>query len=84
MSLAQRVQRMRQSKDDMEVGHWEQVLLPPREPALARLGLTFGQCRLRHELYETAWRSHREQESRWPPSAAVRHLVMARNTLSCW
>ena len=31
---------MRQSKDDMEVGHGEQVLLTPREPALARLCLT--------------------------------------------
>ena len=40
MSLTEWVQRMRQSKDDMEVGHGEQVLLTPREPALARLGLT--------------------------------------------
>jgi hypothetical protein len=31
---------MGQSKDDMEVGYGKQVLLPPREPALARLGLT--------------------------------------------
>jgi hypothetical protein len=31
---------MRQSKDDMEVGHGEQVLLTPRELAMARLGLT--------------------------------------------
>jgi len=31
---------MRQSKDDVEVGHGKQVLLAPREPALARLGLT--------------------------------------------
>jgi hypothetical protein len=29
-----------------------------------------------------AWWSQREQASRWPPSAAVRHAVMARNTLS--
>ena len=28
-----------------------------------------------------AWWSQREQASRWPPSAAVRHAVMARNTL---
>ena len=40
MSLTEWVQRMRQSKDDMEVGHGEQVLLTPRKPALARLGLT--------------------------------------------
>ena len=40
MSLTEWVQRMRQSKDDMEVGHGEQVLLTPREPALARLCLT--------------------------------------------
>jgi hypothetical protein len=31
---------MRQSKDDMEIGHGEQVLLAPRQPALARLSLT--------------------------------------------
>src|ERR1700746_2318610 len=31
---------MRESKDDMKVGHGEQVLLAPRQPALTRLGLT--------------------------------------------
>ena len=31
MSLTEWVQRMRQSKDDMEVGHGEQVLLTPRQ-----------------------------------------------------
>jgi hypothetical protein len=31
MSLTEWVQRMRQSKDDMEVGHGEQVLLTPRK-----------------------------------------------------
>src|ERR1700754_1518512 len=40
MSLTQRIQCMRQSKDDMEIGHGEQVLLTPREPAQARLCLT--------------------------------------------
>src|ERR1700691_1356058 len=40
MSLPEWVQRMRKSKDDMEVGHGEQVLLTPRKPALARLCLT--------------------------------------------
>jgi hypothetical protein len=39
MSLTERVQRMRQSKDDVEVGHGKQVLLPPRKPAPTRLGL---------------------------------------------
>ena len=39
MSLTKRVQRMRQSKDDVEVGHGKQVLLTPRKPALTRLGL---------------------------------------------
>ena len=40
MSLTEWVQRMRQSKDDMEVWQGEQVLLAPRKPALARLCLT--------------------------------------------
>ena len=39
MSLTEWVQRMRQSKDDMEVGHGKQVLLTSCEPVLARLGL---------------------------------------------
>ena len=40
MSLTEWVQRMRQSKDGMEVGHGEQILLTPRKPALTRLCLT--------------------------------------------
>ena len=40
MSLTQRIQCVRQSKDDMEVWQGEQVLLAPRKPALARLCLT--------------------------------------------
>lgn len=40
MSLTERVQRMRQCEDDVEVRHGKQVLLPPRKPSLTRLGLT--------------------------------------------
>ena len=39
MSLTEWVQRVRQSKDDVEVGHGKQVLLASCEPALARLSL---------------------------------------------
>ena len=40
MSLTQRHLAHEASEDQMEVGHGEQVLLAPREPALARLCLT--------------------------------------------
>ena len=39
MSLTERVQCVRQSKDDVEVGHRKQVLLTVGKPALTRLGL---------------------------------------------
>jgi hypothetical protein len=42
MSLTERIERVRQSKDEVEVGHGEQILLTPRKPALTRLRLTLG------------------------------------------
>src|SRR5450432_4254664 len=42
ITLTERIQQVGQSEDDMEVGHAEQVLLAPCEPALARLSLTLG------------------------------------------
>jgi hypothetical protein len=38
MSLTERIQRVRQSKNDVEVVHGKQVLLTPSKPALTRLG----------------------------------------------
>src|SRR3954447_7425943 len=40
MSLTERIQRVRQSKDDVKIGYGKQVLLAMPQPALARLCLT--------------------------------------------
>ncbi len=42
VALAERVQLVGQSKDNVKVGYAEQVLFAPCEPALTRLGLTLG------------------------------------------
>jgi len=42
VALAERVQLVWQSKDNVKVGYAEQVLLAPCEPALTRLGLALG------------------------------------------
>ena len=42
ITLTKRVQLVGQSKDDVEVGHAEQILFATRQPALARLGLALG------------------------------------------
>jgi hypothetical protein len=38
----QRVELMRQGKDDVEVGHWEQQRLLPRQPLCPGSALAFG------------------------------------------
>jgi hypothetical protein len=42
VTLTQRVQLMGQGKDDVEVGHAEQILFAPCQPALACLSLALG------------------------------------------
>ena len=42
IALAERVQLVGQGKDDVEVGHAEQILFAPCQPALACLGLALG------------------------------------------
>ena len=42
IALTERVQLVGQGKDDVEVGHAEQILFAPCQPALACLGLALG------------------------------------------
>ena len=42
MALTERVQLVGQGKDDVEVGHAEQILFAPCQPSLACLGLALG------------------------------------------
>src|SRR5271163_1120161 len=42
IALTERVQLVGQGKDDVEVGHAEQILFAPCQPALACLSLAFG------------------------------------------
>ena len=42
VALTERVQLVGQGKDDVEVGHDEQILFAPCEPALASLSLALG------------------------------------------
>src|SRR5271156_3774531 len=42
IALTERIQLVGQGKDDVEVGHAEQILFAPCQPALACLGLALG------------------------------------------
>ena len=42
IALTERIQLMGQGKDDVEVGHAEQILLAPSQPSLACLRLALG------------------------------------------
>ena len=53
------------------------------EVGLAAAPWHFGQCLLRHELYETSVCSQLSQRVTCPPSAAVRQRSMADMTFSC-
>jgi hypothetical protein len=76
MSLTEWGQRVRQSKDDMEVEHGEQVALPPREPALARLCLTLRAVPVAAGVYMAPGATTRD-ENRYYPGAPRGRITLA-------
>ena len=53
------------------------------EPIVRARPWHWGQCRFRHELYQTRRCPQRSHCSTWPPRAAVRHCVRAVITRRC-
>ncbi len=77
------MQHVRHREDGVKMTYGQDALLRPSTHAACASAWHFGQCRLRHELYEGRSKPHEAQTSRCPPSAGVRHATMARST-SAW